>query len=108
MGRKRHKKDKLGDQPADGIKMVRHGRSPELINLRNIKLMKRYYQLFEIERMRFDDVLNKLKYEEFFVEEQTLLLIIRKNSHLYDALLNGESIDMAIPTHDENQLKLEF
>ena len=89
----------VSDPPSDHI---RKGRSDLLIRLRDIKLVKRYYELSEIKRRRLDDILNILSTEEFFISEQRVWYVIRKNLHLVDALHKGESIDLT----KDNQLNL--
>jgi len=53
------------------------GRSKDLIRRRNVKLLRRYYELTEIERLRFDDTTKKLSEEEFFISESVVTDIIR-------------------------------
>ncbi|NPV35093.1 MAG: transposase [Bacteroidales bacterium] len=54
---------------------------------RNKKLIQRYLFWTEIKRRRTDDVLKILEWEEFFISQQSIMLILRKNS----ALLEEES-----------------
>lgn len=102
MGKLPRKKDPLGNRPTDHI---RKGRSEELLRIRNLKLIERYYQLTEIERRRFDDTLLILEREEFFISQQRILMILRQNTDMLDRLRDGENIH--IPgAFDNNQLKL--
>lgn len=55
------------------------GRSKELISLRDEKLLRRYYYWTEIQRLRFDDALKVLSRDEFFISEERIMAIIRKN-----------------------------
>lgn len=55
------------------------GRSKELICLRDEKLLRRYYYWTEVQRLRFDDALKVLSQEEFFISEERIMAIIRKN-----------------------------
>ncbi|MDB9154241.1 transposase [Parabacteroides distasonis] len=55
------------------------GRSKNLISLRDEKLIRRYYYWTEIRRRRFDDALEILSQEEFFISEARIMAIIRKN-----------------------------
>ena len=65
----------------------KRGRDKNLIRLRDEKLIKRYYYWTEFKRRRFDDVLNILSKEEFFISEQRVDLIIRKNNDYLNKLI---------------------
>lgn len=58
------------------------GRNPQLIKLRNEYLVKRYYFWYELERLRLDDVLERLSEKEVFLDTDYILLILRQNHHL--------------------------
>jgi hypothetical protein len=62
------------------------GRNPELVCLRNEKLVRRFYYWFEVKRLRIDDVLLKLSREEFFIEETTIMELLKENQSLLDAM----------------------
>ena len=49
-----------------------------LLESRNKKLVELFDKLFNEERLRFDDVLQKLKWEYFFIEEDTIIKILKK------------------------------
>lgn len=53
------------------------GRDKSLISARDKKLFERYYYWTEVKRLRFDDALQKLSSEEFFISEGRILQIIR-------------------------------
>lgn len=55
------------------------GRSKELISRRDEKLLRRYYYWTEVQRLRFDDALKVLSRDEFFISEERIMTIIRKN-----------------------------
>ncbi|MBL4705440.1 MAG: hypothetical protein JKY54_13035 [Flavobacteriales bacterium] len=48
-----------------------------LLDARNRKIKNRFDFLYNTKRMRFDDVINKLKWEEFFIEEETIIRILK-------------------------------
>ncbi len=54
------------------------GRDKELIEARDRKLFARYYYWTEVKRLRFDDALQILSTEEFFISESRVMQIIRK------------------------------
>ncbi len=54
------------------------GRDKALISARDRKLFERYYYWTEVKRLRFDDALQKLSSEEFFISEGRIMQIIRK------------------------------
>lgn len=60
------------------------GRSRDLIEKRNIALLRRYHELTEVNRLRFDDALKVLSEQEFFISEERILAIIRDCHHLID------------------------
>ncbi|MCD8030038.1 MAG: transposase [Bacteroides sp.] len=55
------------------------GRNKELMNLRDEKLLQRYYELTEVENMRFDRALKYLSREEFFISEARIMSIVRRS-----------------------------
>jgi hypothetical protein len=75
------------------------GRSQELIERRNRKLIERYYHLTEVERRRFDDVTFTLSYNEFFIAEHTIGQIIKQNLHLIDELCEGKKVFTTLKPH---------
>jgi len=81
------------------------GRDSQLVRMRNIGIIKRYYYWSEIKRRRTDDVLDILSKQEFFLSTQTIWKIIKKNYDLIATLRSGKDIDCG-KLEDENQLKL--
>lgn len=77
---------------------MKKGRSPQLVEKRNRKLVERYYFWTEVERRRFDDTLVILEQQEFFISQSTIMRILSQN---YDYL--GELRENKI---NPNQLKL--
>lgn len=62
--------------------MVR-GRSKQLIALRDEAIIRRYYHLTEVDRLRFDDALTLLSQREFYISEARIMAIIRANCHKF-------------------------
>lgn len=54
------------------------GRSKELIEKRDLALLRRYHYWTEVERLRFDDALKILSEQEFFISEERIMAIIRR------------------------------
>jgi hypothetical protein len=79
------------------------GRNPELIKLRNNKIVERYFYHSEIMRIRFDDVIRILQYQEFFLDERTLLKILRDNSDRINEMKDQQRQKM-----ERKQLKIQF
>lgn len=77
-------------------------KSRRLTNLRNLKLIDRYFYWTEIKRRRFDDVLFTLSEEEFFIEEDTIEGIIKQDC--YSEILNKKIEEYK--KHTKNQCKL--
>lgn len=65
---------------------VTKGRNKEKVELRNQKIVIRYYYWREIQRRRSDDVFDILAEQEFFLEQITLRRIIRANLHYFSHL----------------------
>ena len=86
-------------------KVKNKGRCKDLLNRRDIKLMQRFYHLTEVQRRRFDDVVHILSTEEFFISEQRVWWIIKKNLGMLDQIKNGESIELSTQD-DPTQIKL--
>lgn len=63
------------------------GRDKKLIEARNKKIFERYYYWSEVQRLRFDDTIAKLAYEEFFLSDQTILRIVKR------MLMRGEKVN---------------
>ena len=55
------------------------GRDKALIELRDEALCRRYYYWTEERRLRFDDALTLLSKQEFFISEERIMTIIRRN-----------------------------
>jgi hypothetical protein len=103
----KHKQKNLLESKQDECIILRKGRSSKLIHLRDIFLMKRYYDLSEVKRIRLDDVLHILSTKEFFISEQRIWSIVRSNTDMLDTLARGEEIDVPGPdTKDKDQLTL--
>lgn len=58
---------------------MKKGRSKELIQKRDVKLVERYYYWTEVKRLRFDDALKILSEEEFFISVDRIMTVIRNN-----------------------------
>ena len=79
--------------------MTKKGRSQELIAKRDAMLCRRYHYWTEIwteiARRRFDDTLKILSEEEFFLSEERILVILRRNSNLLQELLQTSKTNKA-------------
>lgn len=71
------------------LQTMSKGRDKTLISARDRKLFERYYYWTEVKRLRFDDALQKLSSEEFFISEGRIMQIIRK------MLREGATVDGA-------------
>ena len=71
------------------LQTMSKGRDKALISARDRKLFERYYYWTEVKRLRFDDALQKLSSEEFFISEGRIMQIIRK------MIREGEKVDGA-------------
>jgi hypothetical protein len=70
---------KLARQKTVESGTLKRGRNSELIGQRNERLISRYHELTEVQRLRVDDVLRILSTEEFFISERRIWDIITKN-----------------------------
>lgn len=66
------------------------GRNPKLIILRNKALIARFYYWTEIQRRRFDDVIEILEHNEFFLTSTQITRIIRADDKYYDQLFKSK------------------
>ena len=85
---------------------VRKARNRKLLRRRDLKLLQRFYQLTELQRRRFDDVVHILSTEEFFISEQRVWCIVKRNLHILDKIKAGEEVDAESDFEDKNQLAL--
>jgi hypothetical protein len=69
------------------------GRNKELIERRNMALVKRFFYHSEIKRRRTDDVLRILSQDEFFLTEQVIWRTIMANQPLLDELYKLKPTD---------------
>jgi len=84
----------------------RRGRNPELIRRRDMKLLMRFHEETEVRRRRFDDVVKDLSLDEFFISEDRIWLIIRRNLSTLDKIAKGEPVELEMVSRDKNQLNL--
>ncbi|MCC8095697.1 MAG: transposase [Tannerellaceae bacterium] len=63
------------------------GRNKDLIIARDNALLLRYHYWSNVERLRYDDMLKILSWQEFFISEETIEKIIREKGHLLPELL---------------------
>lgn len=62
------------------------GRSSHLVALRDRVLVARYYYWTEVKRLRFDDSLQKLQDEEFFISEKRIMHVLREQDEYLEEL----------------------
>jgi len=89
-----------------GTPKRRRGRDPELIRRRDMKLIMRFHEETEVRRRRFDDVVRDLSLDEFFISEDRIWLIIRRNLPTLDKIAKGEHVELEMVSRDKNQLNL--
>lgn len=82
------------------------GRSKELISLRNEQLMRRWYYWTEVQRLRFDDALKVLSTQEFFISEERIMEIIRRNIDRMEELTVKPTPAVKKPKLSTGQLNL--
>jgi len=76
-------------QKSENGKKTNETRRERLIVRRNRRLIARYYYWSELKRLRFDDVLNLLQEEEFFIKERNIMNIINDNNSYLDSLIRN-------------------
>lgn len=89
----------LKDEFVIFTKLMSKGRNNSLIELRNQKLILRYYYWYDVKRMRTDDVLNILSQHEFFLKEYTIREIIRCNIDRLKELRKEKPIEKKLHLH---------
>ena len=74
--------------------MKKKGRCHNLIQARDKKLIERFYYWSEIKRKRFDDVLEVLSKEEFFISTQRIQRILyAENAYLHNLIETKHSVN---------------
>lgn len=84
------------------------GRNQELLSLRDEKLLRRYYELTEVQNLRFDRALQLLSVDEFFISEARIMSIIRKNCNRLGDIDVKPVPKVRMPRLNARQLKLLF
>lgn len=82
------------------------GRDRELIKLRDEALCRRYYELTEKQRLRFDDALKVLSKHEFFISEERIMAIIREKAGELEAIALRAVPKVKMPRLTAKQLEL--
>lgn len=82
------------------------GRDKELVRLRDEALCRRYYQLTEKQRLRFDDALKILSNQEFFISEERIMAIIRRKVGELEGLALKPVPKVRMPRLTARQLEL--
>ena len=82
------------------------GRNKELMSLRDEKLLRRYYELTEIQNLRFDRALTLLSKDEFFISEARIMAIIRENCNRLEDIEVKPVPKVRVPRLNARQLKL--
>jgi len=83
---------------------MKRGRDKRLIEKRNEALLRRYYELTEKKRLRFDDTLRILSEQEFFISEETIMRIIREEGGKLNAIRVRPFPRIKLPHLNLNQL----
>lgn len=68
------------------------GRSKDLVAERDRRMFERYYYWTEVCRLRFDDAIQRLSREEFFISEARVLQVVRRMVQ-QGATVDGKGID---------------
>lgn len=82
------------------------GRDKDLVRLRDEALCRRYYQLTEKQRLRFDDALKILSSQEFFISEERIMAIIRRKVGELEGLALRAVPKVKMPKLTARQLEL--
>ena len=82
----------------------------QLIEKRNKKIVEKYIYLYDVKRMRFDDVMFSLQWEHFFLTERTIKEILRDNKVElpYRAQLKQEYKGLSLKEARNNKLIKRF
>lgn len=82
------------------------GRNRQLIERRNEKIAQRWYYWTEKQRLRFDDALKILAYQEFFLSEDRVMKILREYVADHPAPNISTHIKIKAPKLTAEQLSL--
>lgn len=69
-------------------------RNPDLKRKRDRRLVKKFYELYDVKRRRMDDVLKELSEEHFYLDVDYIYSRIfynKENKTYYEQLLSGEN-----------------
>ena len=80
------------------------GRNAKLIAMRDEQLVYMYFYLSEIKRFRFDDVSKMLSFE-FFLSEDRIMTIIRKNINRLEELKSKPISQVKKPKLSKEELE---
>jgi len=81
---------------------VSKGRCKRLVQLRNERMIIRYYYWREIQRRRMDDVFLILSNDEFYLHETTIRRIISGNLHLFHQLKEQKPSERQLNNYEFN------
>jgi hypothetical protein len=65
-------------------------RKQKLLQARNEALIKKFHELYDVKRIRLEDVLRELSEQHFFMDENYIYALIfynKKNNQFYESLL---------------------
>ena len=82
------------------------GRSKDLVQKRDEALCRRYYELTEKQRLRFDDALKVLSKQEFFISEERIMAIVRRMVGEVEGLALKPVPKVRMPRLTHKQLEL--
>ena len=77
-----------------------------MVRLRDEALCRRYYELTERQRLRFDDALKVLSKHEFFISEERIMAIIRRKVGELEVLALKPVPKVRMPRLTARQLEL--
>lgn len=68
-------------------------RNPEMTRNRDRKMVETFYRLYDVKRIRLEDVLKKMSYEMFFLDSNYIykrIFYIQENFAYYEQLKSGK------------------
>lgn len=84
-------------------------RNPEMTKIRDRKMIETFYHLYDVKRIRLEDVLLRMSHELFFLDQNYIykrIFYISENQLYYEQLKEGKKTESK--KTNLNQLSLAF
>ena len=83
-------------------------RNPEMTRIRDRKMVETFHQLYDVKRIRLDDVLSRMSLKMFFLDTNYIykrIFYVNENLNYYESLKEGRTKPSIV---DDGQMTLSF